>query len=522
MGFVYNAEGQLVIDPDEQVQQSVRVLFETFQRTGSAIATVKFFAEQGLLFPQRVHTGTNKGDIVWAGLEHSRVLRILHNPRYTGAFVYGRTHTRKTVDGDCVIQRVPQEEWEVLIREKHAGYIDWNEYERNQRHLRDNCQAYGTDRRKSPPREGPALLQGLLICGCCGKRMTVRYHSRRGHLSPDYVCQREGIEHAEPICQHIPGSNIDDVVGAILVEAVTPVTLEVALAVQQELQSRLVEADQLRQQQVERSRYEAELARRRYLRVDPDNRLVADSLEADWNAKLKMLAEAQEVCERQREPDRKVINDQQQAAILSLASSFPRLWRDPFTPDRERKRIVRLLLDDVTLIRGDNITLHLRFRSGAHRTIQLPLPLRSWEQRQTSKEAVAEIDRLLDLHTYPEVAAKLNECGMNSGEGKPFTARIVAGIQRRYNLRSQYDRLRAAGLLTLQEIAEVLDLSPTRVKIWLRQGLLRAHAYNDSNACLYEHPGENPPRKAQGVRYSKRLPATQVVAARSEEGQYEA
>jgi len=181
-----------------------------------------------------------------------------------------------------------------------------------------------------------------------------------------------------------------------------------------------------------------------------------------------------------------------------------------------------LLLDDVTLIRGDNITLHLRFRGGAHRTIQLPLPLRSWEQRQTSKEAVAEIDRLLDLHTYPEVAAKLNECGMNSGEGKPFTARIVAGIQRRYSLKSRYDRLRSAGLLTLQEIAEVLDLSTTRVKIWLRQGLLRAHAYNDSNACLYEHPGEHPPRKAQGVRYSKRLPATQVVAARTEEVQCEA
>jgi hypothetical protein len=169
--------------------------------------------------------------------------------------------------------------------------------------------------------------------------MTVRYHSRRGHLSPDYVCQREGIEHAEPICQHVPASNIDEAVGAILVEAVTPVTLEVALAVQQELQSRLEEADRLRQQQVERSRYEAELARRRYLRVDPDNRLVADSFEADWNAKLKMLAEAQELCERQREHDRKVIDDQQQAAILSLASSFPRLWRDPSTPDRERKRM---------------------------------------------------------------------------------------------------------------------------------------------------------------------------------------
>src|ERR1039457_2559099 len=195
MGFVYNSDGKLVIDPDQQVQQSVRVLFETFRRTGSAMATVKFFAEQGLQFPRRVHTGANKGDTVWAGLEHSRVLRILHNPRYTGAFVYGRTHTRKTVDGDCVIERVPQEEWEVLIREKHAGSIDWDEYERNQKRLQDNCQAHGTDRRKSPAREGPALLQGLLICGCCGKRMTVRYHSRRGQLSPDYVCQREGIEH---------------------------------------------------------------------------------------------------------------------------------------------------------------------------------------------------------------------------------------------------------------------------------------------------------------------------------------
>ena len=262
----------------------------------------------------------------------------------------------------------------MLIREKHAGYIDWDEYERNQRYLRDNCQARGADRRKSLSREGPALLQRLLICGCCGKRRTVRYHSRRGRLSPDYVCQREGIEHGEPVCQHIPGSGIDEAVGNILVEAFTPVTLEVALAVQKELQSRLEEADRLRQQQVERSRYEAGLARRRYLRVDPDNRLVADSLEADWNARLKMLAEAQELCERQLEQDRILVTDQQRAAILSLANSFPQLWRNPATPDRERKRMVRLLLEDVTLLRGENITLHLRFTSREARTARFNCP----------------------------------------------------------------------------------------------------------------------------------------------------
>jgi Recombinase zinc beta ribbon domain len=180
----------------------------------------------------------------------------------------------------------------VLIRKAHAGYIDWDEYEQNERRLHDNCQAYGADRRKSPPREGPALLQGLLLCGRCGKRMTVRYHSRRGKLFPDYICQRDGIEHGEPICQSIPGAAIDEKVGDLLMEAVTPVMLEVALAVQQELQSRLEEADRLRRQQVERARYEAEMAQHRYLRVDPNNRLVADSLEADWNDKLRQLAEA--------------------------------------------------------------------------------------------------------------------------------------------------------------------------------------------------------------------------------------
>jgi DNA invertase Pin-like site-specific DNA recombinase len=522
MGFVYNADGKLVVDPDQQVQQSVRLLFETFRRTGSAMAVVRVFAEQGLQFPRRVHTGPNKGDLTWAGLEHSRALRILHNPRYTGAFVYGRTHSRKTVEGDWVIEPVPREEWEVLIREAHAGYIDWDEYEQNQRRLHDNCQAYGEDRRKSPPREGPALLQGLLICGRCGKRMTVRYHSRRGQLFPDYVCQREGIEHAEPICQHIPGAGIDEAVGDILVEAVTPVALEVALAVQQELQSRLDEADGLRQQQVERARYEAELARRRYLRVDPDNRLVADSLEADWNDKLRLLTQAQEACERQRAQDRKLLDEQQRAAILSLATNFPQLWRDPSTPDRERKRMVRLLLEDVTLIREDHLTLHLRFKGGAHRTVQLPLPLRSWEQRQTSSEAVAEVDRLLDHHTYPEIAAMLKQQGMQSGEGKPFTARIVARIQRSYQLTPRYDRLRKVGMLTVEEMAKVLEINPQRVKIWNRHGLIRGHAYNGKNDCLYEHPGDNPPRKAMGVKLSKRRLVAEVVAQRAEEVQCEA
>ena len=523
MGFVYTTEGKMEIDPDQQVQQAVRLLFETFRRTGSAMATVKHFADQELKFPRRVHTGPNQGEVTWAGLEHSRVLRILHNPRYAGAFVYGRTHMRKTLDGDYVVQHVPREEWEVLIRQAHAGYIDWDEYEQNQRRLRDNCQAYGADRRRSPPREGPALLQGLLICGRCGKRMTVRYHSRHGHLVPDYLCQREGIEHGEPVCQHVPGAAIDEKVGELLVEALTPVTIDVALAVQGELQTRLEEADRLRQQQVERARYEAELARRRYLRVDPDNRLVADSLEADWNSKLKLVAEAQESCDRQRSEDRKLVDEQRRAAILALSTAFPQLWRDPATPDRERKRMVRLLLEDVTLVREDHhLAVHIRFKGGAHRSVQLPLPQRSWEQRQTNPEDVTTIDRLLDQHPYPEIAAKLNEQGSHSGEGLPFTARIVARIQRSYGLASRYDRLRKAGMLTVDEIAKVLGVHPQRITVWNRAGLLRGHAYNGKNDCLYEPPGDNAPRKAMGVKLSERAAAGALAAQGAQEVQYEA
>jgi len=409
MGFAYDAEGHLVHHPDQQIQHALRMLFETFRRTGSASATVKNYRQQGLLFPRCVHSGPKRGDIIWGQLEHSNALRILHNPRYAGAFVYGRSRTRKTADGKQVVKRLPPDQWGTFLPGVHPGYISWEEYEQNQKRLRENAQAVGADRRKSPPREGPALLQGLILCGHCGQRMTVRYHFRFNRLCPDYLCQRKGIANAEPICAQIPGVEVDRVVSELLVKLVTPTTLEVALTVQQELQARLGEADRLRKQQVERAHYEAELAQTRYMRVDPNNRLVADSLEADWNHKLRALTEAQTEYERRCEEDRKIFQEEERAAILQLTTDFPRLWHDGSTPDRERKRMVRLLLEDVTLLRGEQITLHLRFRGGASQTLVMPLPQTSWQRWTTSPEVVTEIDRLLDHHTHQEIAVLLNQ-----------------------------------------------------------------------------------------------------------------
>src|SRR5215813_14056737 len=216
-------------------------------------------------------------------------------------------------------------------------------------------ESHGADRRRSPAREGPALLQGLVLCGLCGRRMTVRYHSRSKGLTPDYVCQHELVNKAEPICQFIPGAVIDQAIGELLLEIVTPLAIEVALAVQEELRARAEESDQLRRTRVERARYESLLAERRYLHVDPANRLVADALEADWNAKLRNHVEAQQEYERQRQIDRLLLNEEQRARLATLARDFAELWRDARTPDRERKRMTRLLIEDVTLSKGTEI-----------------------------------------------------------------------------------------------------------------------------------------------------------------------
>ena len=217
--------------------------------------------------------------------------------------------------------------------------------------------------------------------------MTVRYHQRRQHVFPDYVCQRKGIERGEPICAHIPGVSIDEAIGQLLVETVTPVALEVSLAVQEELRAQHEEADRLRKKRVERARYEAELARRRYMRVDPDNRLVADSLEAEWNVKLRAVSEAQDEYERKREEDKQDLDEDQRRRILSLATDFSRLWQDPKVPHRERKRMVRLLIEDVTVHKGNVLTVQVRFRGGATKTLTLLRPVNAGKLRQTVRAA---------------------------------------------------------------------------------------------------------------------------------------
>jgi DNA invertase Pin-like site-specific DNA recombinase len=522
VGLVYDACDRVVLDPDRQVQQALRTFFATFERTGAACATVKHFRAHGLLFPRRLRRGLRRGELVWGPLVHSRALQVLHNPRYAGTFFHGRTRTCPSRSGRNSNKKLPIEQWHTLLPDAHAGYITWDQFQRNQQRLRDNTHAQGADRRRSPAGEGPALLQGLVVCGRCGQRMTVRYHTRKSGLVPTYICQRDGIERAERICQSIPGGSLDAAIGTLLLEMMTPVTLEVALAVQQELQQHLDEADRLRRQQVERARYEADLARQRYLQVDPNNRFVADALEADWNDKLRALTDAQGNYEHQRQADRAVLNEAQRQQIQALVTDFPKLWQDPRTPDRERKRIVRLLVEDITLIKGTQIALHVRFKGGSTQTRMLPAPQPVWMSWQTPPEVIAEIDRLLDQHTEQEVADILNDRGWRPGKGGSFSGRLVAKVRRAYRLKSRFARLRAAGMLTGAEIAEQLGICTKTVHEWRRMGLLPAHAYNDKHEYLYEPLGRNRPRKLQGIKRTDPRRLAQFLPDRTEEVQDEA
>ena len=490
IGFIYDQEGNVILDPDKQVQQTIKLVFDVFRRAGSAFGTVKAFWKDKITFPSRPYSGPKKGELFWDKLTYGQVQRILKNPRYAGAYYYGRQRSRKQIDGSTSRHKVPREEWIALIADSHPGYITWDEYEENIRRIKENATAYGCDQRKTPPREGPCLLQGIAICGKCGNRMTIRYKYRRqGRIDPVYLCQRNRIERGENSCQYIPGTCVDKAIEELILETMSPLSMEVALEVQKELVSRSAEIDRLRKQNVERAEYEANLARRRYMRVDPDNRLVADSLEAEWNEKLRMVREAQEQYEKKRQSDFIIRTDEERKKVLSLASDFPRLWKDPKTPLREKKRMIRLLVEDVTLIKNDQIIANVRFKGGAQKNLTIPLPPKGWQHALTDPKVVELVDELLNNYNYAEIANILNEGGHKSGSGLEFDRKLVGAIRRNYHLKTRYARLRKSGNLTMNEITKLLGVDKRKVWELKYKGVLKAYRYNDRNECLYEHPG---------------------------------
>ncbi|PTB16725.1 transposase [Trinickia symbiotica] len=499
-GFVYDEIGNVVLDPDSQVREIIAYFFETFSRVGSASQTVKVFKNEGLRFPSRMR---NEKLITFRPLTASTALRTLNNPRYAGAYVYGRRHYRRTADGKNVPRKRERDDWLACIPDAHPGYITWEQFQQNLKILESNGRGYEIAR-ASPPREGAALLQGRAVCGRCGRHFRLRYATRRGRQEAWYVCDRAQGTRGEPCCQSIAGGPIDDAVGALVTAMMTPAAVELALEIRREIEARYDDADRLRLRAIERAQFEADLAQRRFMLVDPNNRLVADTLEREWNGKLRTLAQAQEERERGRHEDRLALDDAIRDRLVAMTTDFKTLWRDQSVPNRERKRLLAHVIEDVTLIKlpAEGTTkIHVRFKGGKTETLTAQNPKSSAQQVKTRPEVLELIDKLLDSHTCSEIANILNEQGIRPGgcvrPGKAdirFNALRVSYLAQRNGLRSRFDRLRDRGMLTKPEAAARLGIHVETLISWVQHSLVTRHSYND-HAYLYELPTSNLPMK---------------------------
>jgi hypothetical protein len=427
----------------------------------------------------------------------------LHNPWYAGAYVYGRRRHRKQADGRIRLEPLPHNEWIALIPDNHPGYITWDDYERNERRLKQNEATTRWRQHRGPAREGPALLQGRALCGLCGRRMHINYGSRKGKRVPIYVCVGRGRDFGDPACQRILGTSIDAAVEKLVVETMTPKAVELALSVQQEITARLDEADRLRLRQLQRAQYEADQARHRYMQVDPTHRLVADSLEADWNAKLRALAATKETIEKERSADRLALDNEQRTKLFSMVQRFPEVWHHPQTAQRDRKRILGLIIEDVTLIKNKHITVAVRFRGNATTTLTLPRPLTPQQQRITHEDVRQQIDALLDEYTDAQVAHTLNERGLNTGAGAAFDADAVKWVRFAHKLKTLKQRLLDAGWRTGRTMQSELGISRTALGRLRVQGGIEACICNDAGQWLYRPNDATPAAIEPSTKLSK-------------------
>lgn len=507
IGLVYSPSGQVELEPDQQVRQSLDLFFSTFRRVESGIEVVRYFNKNGLKFPRYVQGGPDKGKIEWGLLNIYRARDILKNPRYAGAFFYGKKQKKRFGDGVQVRKSVDRDQWYSLVKNSHPGYITWEEYEENLKKLRSNNFGYNPGGLKNhnhtgPVREGPALLQGLAICGICGRKMNVYYHNRKKGRIPDYICIK-GHRYGEKGCQRIGGIAIDRAIGELLMASMTPLALEVAINVEKELKSRFEEADQIRRKEVERLSYEVEQACKRYMNVDPENRLVAATLEREWNDKLKQLEQARQEYELQRLNHQKVLNPQEMERVMGLASDFHPLWEHEGVSSRDRKRMVRLLIQDVALKKekiadgakadgyGYFTSAKVRFRGGMVKSLNIPGPKKIWQEQRTSEKIVNEIDQLLDDQTHSEIADTLNKNGHLSPTGKCFTPKIIGSIRWHYHLKSRYQRLREKGLLTLKELSDKIKIPMKAIRELEKRKMINSYKCTDKMKRLYELPGND-------------------------------
>ena len=474
VGFVWGEEdGEVLFHPDEAVTHAVRTVFEKFDELGSIRQVWLWFLAQNFSFPIQ----QTPGEIRWGRATYTGLHQTLTNPVYAGAYTYGKTRQERYVDEVGQVRKrtrkVPQSQWAVLIRDHHRGYIDWETYEMNQSRLANNT--HPTPHKPGAVREGSALLQGLAICGRCGRRLRVYYLGKNS--SPGYYCASGStlVDRRELRCLQVGGMRIDEAVAEAFLDAVAPAGIDASLLAEQNLEADRQAACSHVRLQVEKARYEAERAKRRYMSVEPENRVVARTLECQWEEKLRELATAEAELERRLSAHPTTLTDEERAKIRALGDDLRTVWYAPTTTDRDRKELLHTLLEEVSIALNDD-TAHLimRWKGGAVSEIDVDVKRHAVPPVRTDEETIDLVRRLAVHHPDAMIAGILNRQGRRTATGDRFTQGKVGNLRRYWKI-PRFEKTadpEEGELLTVAKAAEALGVATSTLHRWLSEGFI--------------------------------------------------
>ena len=479
-GYEWDKESlRFRLDPDDEVRRAITMVFERFRLDGSAYAIARYFGRMGILLPSR---SINTRKLSWVPARHTLVLSILHNPIYAGTYAFGRKEQRMGLVNGKLRRRkcrsLEQGEWKSVLHGRHPAYISWDEFMTNQKKLYENRahQFYGE--RRGAAREGHALLQGLALCGRCGRRMYVRYQG--SSQRPQYYCQLNKFTTGS-LCWDVAGVEIDRAVEKIFLEAVMPAQIELALAVTQETERQLEQTETQWKLRKERLTYETRLAERRYKAIDPDNRVVARTLEREWEEKLRELEKAEEEHEEARRKEKLILTQDDRGRLVALAKDLRGIWNAKTTTHAERKSLMRTLIREITLSPIDiperMTRIQIWWQTGAVSETTVPRKCR-YTAQATPDEAVELIRQLYKEKSDTEIAARLNQTGPARVKGLPWDGPAVRCVRYTHGLNHPKSTSRRAvskradGLYSKHGVAELLGVTPGVVNAWAISGVL--------------------------------------------------
>jgi DNA invertase Pin-like site-specific DNA recombinase len=507
-GYHRRPSGEVILDPDEAVRRSVEYVFDAFDRIGTVHGVLRHLVADEVLIGGRVHKGAAVGDVEWRRPHRGLLFDMLHNPIYAGAYVYGRrgTDPRRKVPGRPATGRtalVTMEEWKACVRDHHPAYITWERYARNQEILARNRSAAD---QVGAVRVGGALLQGLVRCGRCGHRMFVQYAGKNGKVHPRYICQQ--VNYGGPACQGLSAPCVDEAVCELALEALTPAAVELSLRAAEDLERDRSAADDLWQGRLERARYEAQLAARQYRLVDPDNRLVARTMEQEWEAALRKVAGLEEDYHRHQQKQPRVLSAADRAAIESMASEVPALWAATSTTHADRKEVLRLLADQVVVtVDGETewVDVCVHWAGGAQTRRRVRRPVGRLSQLSGYDELLT---RIRDLRrggaSAEEIADRLNGDGWTTPTTRNrFNERLVRAMMERHRILAEPKGPRSPpgpNEWWLHELAQELNVPRPTIYGWVKDGLVRARRVEGARPTWAVHADDEEIERLKALR----------------------